>query len=158
MPLKLAKNGLNRAPLQIIFTGKTQQGTQPRLQSASWIQGTGSATELHKTISQPNLHLQLRLVRSYLLKTAKGCQLVVCLWHGNCLRVPYRNPQLPTGAAQGAQSAFAMNSHSSFNSSVCNIWISFPLTPDTACLWQVTNSTAQSHGFQILFAVPISPT
>lgn len=46
------------------------------------------------TKKQTGLHLQLRPVRSYLLcEAAKGCQLVVCLRHGNCLRVPYKKTQ-----------------------------------------------------------------
>lgn len=67
----------------------------------SWIQGAGSAMELHKeTNQQPHPHLQFRPLRSDLREAAKGCQLVVFL------RAPHRNPETTAWGCSWTMTSF----------------------------------------------------
>lgn len=82
---------------------------------------------------------------------AKGCQLVVCLRYGNCLQVPYRNPQT---TAQGwlmehDQLLPWLPTQVSIHQFVASGY-SFPWLLMLHPCDRSRNSTAQSHGFQIL--------
>lgn len=132
----------NWVVLQIIFPGKTQHGTWLRFQS--WMQGAGSAMELHKgTDQQPHPHLQMGLLRSGCREAAKGCQLVVSA-------SSTRKPQNHCLAAHRAGPAFAVASHSTLDSSVSSVWVL--LSPDSWYCVPVASSEIPQHwaSFQIL--------
>lgn len=91
-----------------------------------------------KPASQPDSHLQLRLFRSYLLLRLRKAASLWCVCNTRIIfKFHKETPKLLPGAAHGAQAAFAMASSSSFNCSVCSIWVFFSSTPDTMSLWQV---------------------
>lgn len=70
-------------------------------------------------------------------KAAKGCQLVVCPQHGNWLRVPHRNPQTTAQSPYMEHDSFSHGSHTSFNQSVCRVWVFLFLAADAVSLWHV---------------------
>lgn len=137
MPLKIGQKCSEQGPTTDLFHWQNPAGYATEIPVSLLGPGVGSAAAAQST--QP----------ARPPATAHASQL---LPPPDCERLPacgvsapwelsefhtHSNPRLPPAAAQGAQPPFAMNSHSSFDSSVCNIRIFFSPTPDTASLWQV---------------------
>lgn len=123
MPLKLGHKCSEHGPTTNHFHWQKPAWNTTEIPVRLWDPGNWLCNGAAQKDRQTDLYLQFRLVRSYLLcEAAKGCQLVVCQRHRNCLWVPYKKtPNYCSRAAGGAWPAFTMASHSCFNSSVCSV-------------------------------------